>query len=72
MAALARARLALARNEAQQALAALDQVYEIALQLSRGALLVKADVLKALALYELGRDDESRHCLVTAARKNVP
>ncbi|MNO91865.1 HTH-type transcriptional regulator MalT [compost metagenome] len=65
-AALSRARLALARQKAEQALAALEQVHIIGQQLNRGILLVKADLLKAFALNELAREDEARESLGTA------
>eukprot|EP01030_Chromulinospumella_sphaerica_P004502 gene4502-4405_t len=65
-AALSRARLSLARQQAEQALADLEQVHAIGQQLNRGVLLVKADILKAFALDALGRDDEACCNLGTA------
>ncbi|MNF22164.1 HTH-type transcriptional regulator MalT [compost metagenome] len=65
-AALARARLALASQDAEQALTALQQLQEIGQQLNRGVLLVKADLLKAFALDELGREEEALRSLATA------
>lgn len=61
--ALSRARLALAQQNAEQALEHLKQVQAIANQLYRGALLVKVDILMAIALAELGREDGVREHL---------
>ncbi|WP_338580929.1 LuxR C-terminal-related transcriptional regulator [Pseudomonas sp. MAG733B] len=65
-AALSRARLALAKQEPAAALLAIEAVHEIATRLNRGALLVKADLLKAIALDRLGHDDAARDRLKTA------
>jgi LuxR family maltose regulon positive regulatory protein len=66
IAALSRARLALARRDPQLALSALDAVQDIASAMNRGALLVCADILKAIALAELKRAEKWRSSLKSA------
>lgn len=56
IAGLSRARLALARQEPESALQIIEAVHEIAVRLNRGVLLVKADILKAVALEKLGNE----------------
>ncbi|MDN7139848.1 AAA family ATPase [Pseudomonas sp. JQ170] len=66
VAALSRARLALASDKPEQALQALEEAHRFGLQLNRGVLLVKADILRALALNELKRDAQAHLSLSTA------
>ncbi|WP_136476359.1 LuxR C-terminal-related transcriptional regulator [Pseudomonas sp. DG56-2] len=63
-AALSRARLARASQLPEQGLVALENVFCIGQALGRGTLLVKANLLKAQALTDLGRDNEARSCLI--------
>ncbi|MNF72642.1 HTH-type transcriptional regulator MalT [compost metagenome] len=66
IAGLSRARLALTRQEPAQALAALEVAHKMATRLNRGILLVKADILKAVALNQLGQADASSNTLQAA------
>ncbi|MGO4325955.1 LuxR C-terminal-related transcriptional regulator [Cupriavidus sp. 2TAF22] len=66
MAALARARLALAMGEAQGALLALEPARAAITGLGREAMMVTSDVLQALALDALGCHVEATACLESA------
>ncbi len=66
MVVLSRARVALARHDPQKALQALAAVRAMAIQYGRGALQVKADLLEAQALEDLGRDAEAPEYLQMA------
>ncbi|MFJ7005686.1 LuxR C-terminal-related transcriptional regulator [Pseudomonas putida] len=66
IAAFSRARLAQASQAPEAVLAALEEVLGIGQALGRGALLVKANLLKGQALMQLGKDDEAQLCLTQA------
>ncbi len=66
IAAFSRARLAQASQAPEAVLAALEEVLGIGQALGRGALLVKANLLKGQALMQLGKHDEAQLCLTQA------
>jgi len=66
IAALSRARLARASQLPEQAVQALEDAISVGQALGRGVLLAKANLLKALALTDLGLDDDARTCLIDA------
>jgi len=66
LAALARARLALARQQPQAALQVLDSVHGFAGAFDRGGWRVQADLLQAFALRALGREEEARERVMAA------
>ncbi|WP_043422614.1 LuxR C-terminal-related transcriptional regulator [Cupriavidus basilensis] len=66
VAAISRARLALAMNEAQGVLLALEGARASASEMGREGLMVTADLLEALALDALGRRGEATACMESA------
>lgn len=66
LAALSRARLALARQHPEAALLELQIVARLAGELGRGIVKVKVDILQAIAMRALGRDSEAVDCTRSA------
>jgi LuxR family maltose regulon positive regulatory protein len=65
-AALSRARISLKEHSPEEALHALSSVRQIAERLGRGRMLVRANVLTAIALTDLRKDVEAARCLMDA------